>query len=194
MPALLGIDIGTTSTIGILIDTEGRTLATASRPADLLSPEANWAEEDPAQWWSNTRAVIAELLGETGLAGADIAAIGTTGMVPALVLLDAEGRVLRRSMQQNDARALAEIDEMGRRVDPADFLAATGGRVNQQIVAPKLRWLQRHEPDVFARIATISWEARIGGSRAGAIPASAKRAGVNSRRRISMSPDSSAQL
>jgi xylulokinase len=155
MPTLLGIDIGTTSTIGILIDTEGRTLATASRPADLLSPEANWAEEDPAQWWSNTRTVIAELLGRTGLAGADIAAIGTTGMVPALVLLDAEGRVLRRSMQQNDARALAEIDEMGRRVDPADFLAATGGSVNQQIVAPKLRWLQRHEPDVFARIATV---------------------------------------
>jgi xylulokinase len=116
MPALLGIDIGTTSTIGILIDTEGRTLATASRPADLLSPEANWAEEDPAQWWSNSRAVIAELLGESGLAGADIAAVGTTGMVPALVLLDAEGRVLRRSMQQNDARALAEIDEMGRRI------------------------------------------------------------------------------
>ena len=155
MPALLGIDIGTTSTIGILIDTEGRTLATASRPADLLSPEASWAEEDPAQWWSNTRAVIAELLGETGLAGADIAAIGTTGMVPALVLLGAEGRVLRRSMQQNDARALAEIDEMGRRVDPAGFLAATGGSVNQQIAAPKLRWLQRHEPEVFARIATI---------------------------------------
>jgi xylulokinase len=155
MPALLGIDIGTTSTIGILIDAEGRTLATSSRPADLLSPEANWAEADPAQWWSNTRAIIAELLRETGLNGADIAAVGTTGMVPAVVLLDGEGRVLRRSMQQNDARALAEIDEMAARVDPAAFLAATGGSVNQQIVAPKLRWLQRHEPAVFARIATI---------------------------------------
>src|SRR5215469_16489707 len=155
MPALLGIDIGTTSTISILIDTEGRTLATASLPADLLSPEANWAEEDPAQWWSNTREVIAELLAKTGLAGADIAAVGTTGMVPALVLLDAEGRVLRRSMQQNDARALAEIDEMAARIDSAAFLAATGGSVNQQIVAPKLRWLQRHEPDVFARVATV---------------------------------------
>ena len=61
MPVLLGIDIGTTSTIGILIDTEGRTLAKAERPADLHSPEANWAEEDPDQWWSNSRAIIAEL-------------------------------------------------------------------------------------------------------------------------------------
>lgn len=155
MPALLGIDIGTTSTIGILIDAEGQTLATASRPADLVSPEANWAEEDPAQWWSNTQAVIAELLRETRLTGADIAAIGTTGMVPAVVLLDGEGRVLRRSMQQNDARALTEIDAMGSQVDGKAFLDATGGSVNQQIVAPKLRWLQRHEPEVFARIATI---------------------------------------
>src|SRR5215470_697170 len=117
MPALLGIDIGTTSTIGILIDTEGRTLATAARPADLLSPEANWAGEDPAQWWANTCAIIAELLERSGLSGSDIAAVGTTGMVPAVVLLDGEGRVLRRSMQQNDARALREIEAMGRAVD-----------------------------------------------------------------------------
>jgi xylulokinase len=155
MAFLLGIDIGTTSTAGILIDTEGRTLATRERESLLLSPEANWAEEDPALWWSNTCAIIAELLRATGLSGADIAAVGTTGMVPAVVLLDAEGRVLRRSMQQNDARALAEIDAMAARVDPATFLAATGGSVNQQIVAPKLRWLARHEPEVFRRIATI---------------------------------------
>jgi xylulokinase len=155
MPILLGIDIGTTSTIGILIDTEGRTLAKAERPADLHSPEANWAEEVPDQWWSNSRAIIAELLQKTGLTGADIAAVGTTGMVPAVVLLDTEGQVLRRSMQQNDARALPEIDAMAARVDPAAFLAATGGSVNQQIVAPKLRWLQHHEPEIVARIATI---------------------------------------
>ena len=154
MPALLGIDIGTTSTGGILIDTEGRTLATAERPAELLSPEANWAEEDPAQWWSNTREIVAELLQAAGLSGSDVAAVGTTGMVPTLVLLDAEGRVLRRSIQQNDARALIEIDAMAQRVDAKAFLAATGSSVNQQIVAPKLRWLQRHEPAVFGRIAT----------------------------------------
>src|SRR5215831_3696162 len=101
MPALLGIDIGTTSTGGILIDTEGRTLATAERSAELLSPEANWAEEDPAQWWSNTREIVAELLQAAGISGSDVAAVGTTGMVPTLVLLDAEGGVLRRSIQQN---------------------------------------------------------------------------------------------
>lgn len=155
MPALLGLDIGTTSTIGILIDDGGRTLATVSRPSDLVSLHANWAEEDPAQWWSNCQAIVAELLKKTELNGADIAAVGVTGMVPAVVLLDAEGKVLRRSMQQNDARAVAEIEAMQQRFDRRAFFRLTGGSINQQLVAPKLRWLQKHEPDVFERTATV---------------------------------------
>src|SRR5579885_2000589 len=98
MALLLGIDIGTTSTAGILIDTEGGTLATAERPSELVSLHANWAEEDPAQWWSNTCGIIGELLRETGRAGSDVAAVGVTGMVPAVVLLDGDGRLLRKSL------------------------------------------------------------------------------------------------
>ncbi|MET1028186.1 MAG: FGGY family carbohydrate kinase [Dongiaceae bacterium] len=154
MPALLGLDIGTTSTIGILIDTDGHSLATATRPSDLVSLHANWAEEDPAQWWSNCQAIIADLLRQTKLSGADIKAVGVTGMVPALVLLGRDGRVLRRSMQQNDARAISEIEAMQRRFDPSDFFRMTGGSINQQSVAPKLRWLQQHEPRLFGKIAT----------------------------------------
>ncbi|MFZ5790831.1 MAG: FGGY-family carbohydrate kinase [Pseudomonadota bacterium] len=155
MPALLGLDIGTTSTVGILIDTDGRTLATAERPSELVSLHANWAEEDPALWWSNVAAITAELLRRTGLMGKDIAAVGVTGMVPAVVLLDREGRVLRRSMQQNDARAVEEIEAMRRRIDPQRFFKLTGGSINQQLVAPKLQWVARHEPDVFRAIATV---------------------------------------
>jgi xylulokinase len=154
MPALLGLDIGTTSTIGILID-ENRTLATASRPSELISLHANWAEEEPDLWWSNVRAVIHELLETAGLAGGAVAAVGATGMVPAVVLLDREGRVLRRSMQQNDARAIPEIAAMRRRMPAARFFAATGGSINQQAVAPKLQWVAHHEPKLFGRIATV---------------------------------------
>ena len=155
MAVLLGIDIGTTSTGGILIDAEGRTLATASRPAALLSPHANWAEEDPLLWWDNVCELVPELLRRSGSAGAAVAAVGVTGMVPAMVLLDREGRLLRRSVQQNDARALAEIEAMRASFDPQRFLALTGGSVNQQVLAPKLQWLKHHEPEVFARIATV---------------------------------------
>jgi xylulokinase len=155
MPAFLGLDIGTTSTGGILIDAEGRTLATAERPSELKSLHANWAEEDPALWWSNCCALIGDLLRDSGLKADDIAAIGVTGMVPAIVLLDAKGDVLRPSIQQNDARATQEIEEMRGRFDEGRFFALTGGSINQQVVAPKLRWLERHEPSTFKAIQTV---------------------------------------
>jgi len=155
MQLALGLDIGTTATAGILIDADGNTLATAQRPCDLVSRQANWAEEDPAQWWANCCAIVTEMLRTSGADPADVTAVGVTGMVPAVVLLDRAGRVLRPSMQQNDARAIAEIDEMRARFDGERFFRLTGGSINQQLVAPKLRWLARHEPDVFARIATV---------------------------------------
>ncbi|WP_395020473.1 FGGY-family carbohydrate kinase [Dongia sp.] len=151
----LGLDIGTTSTIGILIDAEGGTLATAARPSALQSLHAGWAEEDPALWWSNCCAVIGELLKTAGISADRIAAVGVTGMVPALVLLDRDGKLLRPSIQQNDARATAEIAAMQARFDADRFFRLTGGSINQQVVAPKLRWLERHEPEMFCRIATV---------------------------------------
>jgi xylulokinase len=155
MPLLFGLDIGTTSTIGILIDESGATLAMASRPATLHSDHANWSEEDAEQWWSNSGAIVGELLAKSGRTAGEVAGIGVTGMLPAVVLLDADGRLLRRALLQNDARAIDEIEAMKRAIDAGDFFRRTGGSINQQLVAPKLRWIERHEPTVFARIATV---------------------------------------
>ena len=105
MALLLGLDIGTTSTIGILVDTDGRTLALAQRPVDLVSPHPGWAEEDPEQWWANVGAVCRELVADVGPGG--IAGVGVTGMLPATVLLDGRGRPVRRSIQQSDGRVAA---------------------------------------------------------------------------------------
>ncbi len=152
MALLLGIDIGTTSTVGILVDSEtGRTLATADRPAELSSPRPGWAEEDPRQWWDNLRHLLPELLRRAGVTGAEVAAVGVAGMVPTLILLDERGEVLRPSIQQNDARAVAEIEEFQRRFPEEEVLARTGSAVTQQSIGPKLLWLRRHEPEVMAR-------------------------------------------
>ena len=155
MSLLLGLDIGTTSTIGILIDSEGGVLATASRPSELVSRHPNWAEEDPAQWWSNVRALVPELLIAAGAGASDIAGVGATGMVPTTILLDREHRPLRHSIQQNDARAVDEIEELKQAIDPEDFFARTGGSINQQSVAPKLRWLARHEPGCMSAAKSV---------------------------------------
>jgi xylulokinase len=150
MTLLLGLDIGTTSTIGIVIDGEGRTLGTESRPVSLHTPELNWAEEDPEEWWANVGAITRSLIARLGLAPDAIAGIGVTGMLPAIVLVDRQGAVLRRSIQQNDARAVDELARFATGMAEDEFLALTGTGYSQQLVGPKLMWLRRHEPEILA--------------------------------------------
>lgn len=152
---LLGIDIGTTSTKAAVIDDSGNLLAEASRPVDLNSPQPGWAEEDPRQWWQNLAAVIPECLDRAGIRSGQIAAIGASGMVPTLILVDAEGRVIRPSLQQNDARALEEIVEQQQHTFAEDILTRTGSAITQQSIGPKLLWLFHHEPENFQRAAWV---------------------------------------
>jgi xylulokinase len=155
LPYVLGLDIGTTSTIGILIRPPDETLALASRPVTLRSNHVGWAEEDPGQWWANVGEIVRELLRARGVSPADVAAVGVTGMLPAVVLIDGSGRLLRPSIQQSDARCGAEVEELRAEIDETAFLAKTGNGINQQLVAAKLRWIERHEPEIFARIGTV---------------------------------------
>lgn len=150
MPCLLGLDIGTTSTIGIVIDDAGNTLGLESRPATLHSDHPNWAEEDPEEWWRNVGEICRALLSKTGIAAGDIAGVGVTGMLPAVILIDGEGRALRRSIQQNDARATRELDRFRDGMAAERFLALSGTGYSQQLVGPKLMWLRDHEPAAFA--------------------------------------------
>ena len=151
MALLLGLDIGTTSTIGIIIDDQGATLAVESRPVTFHSDHANWAEEDPAQWWANVGDICGALIAKAKIAPGDISGIGVTGMLPAIILLDEAGNPLRRSIQQNDARATAELDRYRAAMPEADFLRLTGTGYSQQLVGPKLMWLRAHEPELFKR-------------------------------------------
>jgi xylulokinase len=146
--AVVGLDIGTTSTVAVVMRPDGETLAAASRPATLHSPEPGYAEADPAQWWDNACAVLREAV---AVSGATPSAICVTGMLPAIVLLDDAGTPLRRSLQQNDARSVAEVEQMRAELDEGQFLRRTGQGVTPQLAAPRLRWLARHEPQTFAR-------------------------------------------
>jgi xylulokinase len=152
-PYLLGIDIGTTALKVVALHVERGVVAQAERPHVLRSPQPGWAEEDPHEWWATTRAGVAELL--HAVPAEEIAAVGVTGMVPALVLLDGAGRPLRPSIQQNDARAVREVEELRAGVPAGEFFAVTGGTPNQQNIDPRWRWLVRHEPEVTARAAQL---------------------------------------
>lgn len=155
MACLLGLDIGTTSTIGILIQLPDTVLGIATRPVTLLSPHPGWAEEDPEQWWANVCAITRELLAKAGPEAGELVGVGVSGMLPAVVLLDDKGKLLRPSIQQSDARCGAEVEQMRAERDEAVFLARAGNGINQQLVGAKLRWIEKHEPDLFRRIATV---------------------------------------
>ncbi len=150
MALLLGIDIGTTSTIGIVIDDAGNSLAVESRPATLHSDHPNWAEEDPEEWWGNVAEICRALIEKAGIEASAIDGIGVTGMLPTVILIDAAHRPLRRSIQQNDARAIGELETFRAGMPEDEFLRRSGTGYSQQLVGPKLMWLRQREPAAFA--------------------------------------------
>ncbi|HYM95844.1 MAG TPA: FGGY-family carbohydrate kinase [Candidatus Sulfotelmatobacter sp.] len=146
MSLLLGLDIGTTATKALLLDTERGVVAVGERTSKLESPHPGWAEEDPRLWLDNVYSLCRELV-----PGGQVDAVGVTGMVPCVILLDAEGSPLRMSIQQNDARAVAEISALQETLSGNRILERTGSAITQQSVAPTILWLKRHEPDQYAR-------------------------------------------
>ncbi len=155
MSCVIGLDIGTTSTIGILVRLPATVLGIASRPVTLMSRNPGWAEEDPEEWWRNSCTIIRELITSSRIDATEITGIGVTGMLPAVVLLDARDRLLRPSIQQSDGRCGTEVDELRAEIDEAAFVRRAGNGVNQQLVASKIRWIEKHEPTTFANIATV---------------------------------------
>lgn len=152
-PITLGLDVGTTSLKGIALDTERGVLAEASRSTRLHSPAPGWAEADVAEWRANVTGVLTDLVAQVD--PARVAAIAASGMVPAVVCLDVCGTPLRHAILQNDARATREVHEVSEALVDSDVLARTGSPVTQQSVAPTTLWMQRHEPDVWDRAATV---------------------------------------
>ncbi|MGU3499056.1 FGGY-family carbohydrate kinase [Mycobacterium sp. C31M] len=148
----IGVDIGTTGTKTVLVDIDrARIVAQATHEATLHSDAPGYAEADPAQWLRNVHAGIRDVLTESGIGPERIAALSTTGMVPAVIAVDAAGSPIRRALLQNDARATAEIAELKTTLDEDAVLRATGSAITQQSVAPTALWLQRHEPENWSR-------------------------------------------
>lgn len=151
----IGIDVGTTGVKAVLIDNLGHMLAEHTVPHDLHSPRAGWAEENPADWERGAIEALAVVASSPQCDRHRVAGIGVSGMVPAIVLLGEEGDPLRPSIQQNDARAVDDVEFLASTLDQDQLYARTGGFTNQQHIAPRLRWVQRHEPDVWSRTRTV---------------------------------------
>ena len=156
MTCVVGIDIGTTSTIGVLLDTKSnRILIKKSLDVNLYSYYEGWAEENPNQWWLNVKKIIKFLSKYAKAKGKKINAIGTTGMLPALVILDKNGNIIRNSIQQSDSRTEKQIKKIFNKKKSNWFIKKTKCGINQQLIAPKLLWLKENEVNNFKRIFKI---------------------------------------
>ncbi|WP_238010585.1 FGGY family carbohydrate kinase [Dactylosporangium sp. AC04546] len=149
--ATVGIDVGTSSTKGVLVALDGTILATATRTHRVDHPRPGHAEMDPAVWWDEAVAIIRELLAAAG--EHTVAAVGVSGMGPCVVLTDDAGAVLRPAILYGvDTRATAQIARLTGELGGADAIREqTGSALSTQSVGPKLAWLAEHEPDVWAR-------------------------------------------
>ncbi len=151
MNFFLGIDTSTTSSKALLIDENGNVVAVTSNPHTLQMPRPLWSEQDPREWWKATSASIRSVLEKAGIGGERVAAVGLTGQMHGLVLLDDDGNVLRPAILWNDQRAQVQCDEIHRRIGREKFIQITGNVALTGFTAPKILWVKENEPAVFAK-------------------------------------------
>ncbi|MBE3559778.1 MAG: FGGY-family carbohydrate kinase [Ktedonobacteraceae bacterium] len=148
---LLGIDIGTSSSKGVLVGPEGEILARAERAHELSLPQPGWAEHDAESvWWADFQALCAQLLPQ---AAGSLAAVCVSGIGPCLLAADEHGQPLRPAILYGiDTRATREIEEQTARYGAEQILARCGSPLTTQAIGPKLAWLRRNEPAVWQRM------------------------------------------
>jgi len=152
---LLGIDVGTTGSKALLIGTDGTVKASATTEYPMYTPQPLWAEQNPADWWAATVTSIRRVLDEGDVPPDQVAGVGLTGQMHGLVLLDAQGEVLRPCIMWNDQRTAVQCAAITQKVGAENVLRLTGNPVLPGFTAPKLIWVREHEPQVYAQIAKV---------------------------------------
>ena len=159
MTYLMGIDISTTGNKALLISADapnaGQVIGVAVTENPISTPKPLWSEQDPADWWQGIQTAIRQVIADTGITAQEIVAIGLTGQMHGLVLLDQAGEVLRPSILWNDQRTGAQCEWITKTVGLENLLAWTGSPALTGFTAPKVLWVREHEPEVYSRAAHI---------------------------------------
>ena len=145
----LGIDTSTTSSKALLIDERGNVVAVASSPHTLQTPKPLWSEQNPREWWEAVSASIRSVLEQAAIGGEEVAAIGLTGQMHGLVLLDEAGNILRPAILWNDQRTQNQCDEIHQRIGKEKFIQITGNVALTGFTAPKILWVKENEPSIY---------------------------------------------
>ncbi len=149
----IGVDLGTSAVKLLLMDGEGKIRNIVSREYPLSFPHPGWSEQDPADWLRQTVAGIRELT--EGFDRSQVAGIGCGGQMHGLVALDEHDQVLRPAILWNDGRTAEEVEYLNGVIGKEKLSAYTANIAFAGFTAPKLLWMKKHEPDLFARISKI---------------------------------------
>ncbi len=157
MKHYLGIDIGTFESKGVLVDGSGEIVATAARPHQMIVPRPGWAEHRPREdWWGDFVFISHKLLADSRVAPRSIAAIGASAIGPCMLPLDAEGEpLMNAALYGVDTRAAEEVAELTERIGEKTLVERCGNALSSQSVVPKILWLKRHRPEIFAKTRKI---------------------------------------
>lgn len=147
----LGIDLSTTGATALVIDGSGGVLSSATTALSLSTPRPLWSEQEPREWWQATASSVRTVLAQAGIAGEAVAAVGLTGQMHGLVLLDEVGEPLRPAILWNDQRTGRECDEIRGLLGKRLLIEITGNDALPGFTAPKILWVRKHEPEVYAR-------------------------------------------
>jgi xylulokinase len=151
MKTYLGIDIGTYESKGVLIDRDGTIVASAARPHKMIVPRPGWAEHRANEdWWKDFIWLSGKLIAESGIAASDIKAVGTSGIGPCMLPVDAAGDPLMNAILYGvDTRALKEVEDLTAGIGADTILERCGNALTSQSVGPKIFWLKRNRPDIY---------------------------------------------
>jgi xylulokinase len=152
MTVAIGLDVGTTGAQAVVVDEQGRVVATASSEYPLLTPRPQWTEQDPAEWWRAVREVLTRTTGEVADSGDVVGGVGLTGQMHGSVFLDARGEVIRPALLWNDQRTAKQCEAITEMVGERRLIEVTGNPALTGFQAPKVLWLRDEEPDGYARV------------------------------------------
>ncbi len=151
MKYTIGIDIGTSGTKTVLFDSLGRKQASSTIEYPLYQPRNGWAEQDPADWKNAVFASVADAVIKSGVDPADVVGIGLSGQMHGLVMLDADGNVLRNSIIWCDQRTAAECADIENLVGKKRLIEISANPALTGFTASKILWVKKNEPEIYAR-------------------------------------------
>jgi xylulokinase len=152
----VGLDIGTGGSRALLVDEQGRVHHAFTAPhEDIRMERPLWAEQRPENWWEAAQAAIKGVLRESGFAGADIQAVGLSGQMHGLTLLDANDRVIRPALIWCDQRSQPQVDWINQTAGVDFVVKSTANPMLTGFTLPKLLWVRDHEPANFDRVKKV---------------------------------------